>query len=197
MRTSWSKEKIVNSIREVAEGLCLDRMPSKSETEAFCGDTKLSNAIQKHGGYRYWAKVVDLELKESETKFGQDTEEQVVRLMRSKGFDCEPTPTRYPYDILVEKCAKVDVKAARETLIRGYPAYSFRLAKPQQTCDFYILAPVNHEGEIRKTYIVPAHVVSGQIQICISTTESMYDAYLDRWDLIDEYVNAMRLITAS
>jgi len=195
MGTTWSDAKVKNHILEAAECLCLDRMPSRSELETFCGDTRLTNAIQRRGGFRYWARKVSLDLKESETKFGQDAEEQVIKLMWSKGFDCELTPTKHPYDILVEKCAKIDVKAARETLIRGYPSYSFRIAKPQQTCDFYILVPVGGDGEIIKTYIIPAHVVSGQKQICISTTESAYDVYMDRWDLIDKYVNAIRMIT--
>lgn len=191
----WSEFKIERSVIEVIKGMCIDRMPSKQEMEDFCGDTKLSNAIQKKGGYRYWADKLNLELKNSETKFGVDVEETVVKAMRAMGYDCEPTPTKYPYDILVEKCAKVDVKAARVTKIRGYSAYSFRLAKPQQTCDFYILVPVDMNGDVIKTYIVPSHITTGHKQICISTNNSKYDKYLGRWDLIDEYVNAMRAIT--
>lgn len=189
----WTNENIKNAVMDVVNTRGLDHMPSVAEMKEFYGNNKLTNAITQHGGQIKWAGILGLDIKQSETQFGQIYEKYVSDLLTAKGFKCEMTGTRCPYDILVDGYVKVDVKASKITSIKGYDAYSFRLAKAMPTCDVYILVGVDR-FENKKVFIVPAHEVKGQVQVCISTVKSIYDVYVDKFDIIKKLAAAFRAI---
>ena len=190
----WTSQDIMNHIMQVVDFLEIDRMPSRSEIEEFYGDTALTNKIAKSGGFYHWASRLGLEVKDSESKFGIELEAQMRKLLESIGFKCEKTSTRYPYDLLVDDCVKIDVKAARKTKIKGSDAYSFRLAKEYQTCDVYIAVCVNDQKEILQIYIIPSIIMSGKKQLCMGVGHSMYDTYIQRWDIIQQMSEAFHQI---
>ena len=190
----WTKQELESGIMKVVDFLDIDRMPSKSEIEEFYGNTSLSNKISRTGGLYYWADQLGLEIKESESKFGIEVELYVKEVLENMGFKCETTSTKHPYDLLVDDCVKVDVKAARVTKVRGSDAYSFRLAKPKQTCDVYVAVCVDDEKNIQKTYIVPSIIMSGKKQLAVGVEHSIYDAYIDRWDVIETMSEAFHRI---
>jgi len=66
--------------------------------------------------------------------------------------------------------------------------YSFNLEKPYTTCDIYILHLVDDSGNVAKTLVVPSKFVSTQSQISVGEKHSKYDAYADRWDYIEAYL---------
>ena len=185
----WTENRIGKEIMEVAKALMLDRMPTRNEIQTMYRNNGLDCAICKNGGYKHWANKLNLAIKESETSFGQEIESRVIELLKERFGVVESTSTKYPYDILVDGVVKIDVKAARSTLIRGYEAFSFRIAKKQPTCDFYVLVEVNDLESIERIMIVPSGDVTGQVQICVGSGESKYDKYIDRWDMIRQLLD--------
>ena len=178
----WTDELIENAIMELANQFDSPRMPTKSEMEEMRGDYALSCAVSKHGGFEYWANRLGLEQKYSETALGVEGEKQIAGVLEVKGFDVKPTSTRHPYDLLVDKCVKVDVKTAKTTLIRGCPIHAYRLAKRDHTCDFYIF----YEIDTLKVYVVPAYRCQGQVQVEMGKNSKPYAKYLGAFSLIKE-----------
>lgn len=193
LEMNWNNENIASAVMDIVNTRGLDHMPSVAEINEYYGDHKLTNAITKHGGQTKWANILGLEIKQSDTQFGQKYEKFMYEYLTEYGFECELTGVRCPYDILVDGCVKVDVKTSKITKIREYNAYSFRLAKAMHTCDVYVLLGLDGFGNIKK-YVIPAHEVNGQVQICISTTNSKYDKYLNRFDIITMLSSAFKRV---
>ena len=191
----WTERDIENGINEIRHAWLLERMPSMAEVKMYYGDCRLTNAISKSGGFRYWAKKMGLEVKDSESQLGYECEMMVMQLLKEQGYDCEKTSIRHPYDLLVNGCVKIDVKVARVSKCRTSDSYSFRLAKPQQTCDVYIAVCLGDSAEPKKTYIIPSHVMTGKKQLTLGIVHSKYDEYIDRWDIIDQFLNAFERIS--
>lgn len=195
VRKYWTDSEMVEGILEVMNHYGIERMPTHKEINDFYGNSGLTNRITKTGGSFKWAVRLGFEMKCSDTSFGCEFENKVQEILTSKQFSCEMTGTRHPYDILVDGCVKVDVKAAKRSKVRGSDVFSFRLAKPQQTCDIYIAVCLSDDEEIEKIYIIPSHLLSGNTQLCIGTGHSKYDKYIDRWEIVEEFADFFRKIS--
>ena len=182
MRT-WNEETIRNEIMSLANQFEPARMPSSREVKSMTGSYALSNAIQKSGGYKYWADLLGLDQKHSETKLAIEWECKIANAFRAAGYDVERTSVKYPYDLLIDGCVKVDVKVARTSFVRGSAVHAYRIVKPQQTCDFYICC----EADSDDVYVIPANVCKGQKQIEMGMT-TKYAVYKNAFDLIDNAV---------
>lgn len=178
----WTEEMIADGINRIASTFSPKRMPSNREVIEHEGNYKLAVAIQKHGGYAYWADRLGLERKYSETFLGVEGEKTIAEVLNAKGFDVKTTTTRHPYDLLVNGCVKVDVKTAKTSYIRGCPIHAYRLAKRDHTCDFYIF----YEYDTLRVYVVPAHKCQGQVQVEMGYNSKLYAKYLGAFDLIKE-----------
>ena len=170
---------------EVVSGLQLDRMPSRSECNEYFGNGGLSGVITKRYGWVELAGQMGLEIKESETGFGKMFERKAAEYLKSCGFDVRRMPQNFPYDLLLNDCVKVDVKASK--LYRGTVGsfYTFNLEKPFATCDFYLLLTVDDDNNIIRKMIVPSHHVFANNQISVGEHKSKYHRYTDRTDLLD------------
>ena len=182
----WTDENIMQGIAAIAEQFEPKRMPTNREVINASGGYALSNAIQKHGGYEYWAKRMGLKQVRSDTKMGIECERKVASILRDAGHNVEETSVKYPYDLLVDDCVKIDVKTANESSVHGYPVYSYRIAKPQQTCDFYICC---EKSEKENMFVIPAHICKGQKQIVMGRETEKYSYYRNAFFLIDDTVN--------
>lgn len=161
-------------------------MPTNKEVIQAEGNHALANAIQKHGGYEYWANKLGLEQKYSDTKLGIQGERRVAAILELLGLKVELTSIKHPYDLLVNDCIKIDVKTANTTYIQGYPIHAYRLGeKKQQTCDFYIF----FEIDTGKVYVVPAHKCAKQIMVEMGDVSLSYRKYLGAYHLITEASN--------
>lgn len=178
----WTDEMIAEGIERIASTFVPKRMPSNREVIEYEGNHKLSDAIQKNGGYVYWANRLGLERKYSETWLGVEGEKQIAGVLEVKGYEVKPTSTKHPYDLLVNGCIKVDVKTAKTSYIRGCPVHAYRLAKRDHTCDFYIF----YEADTLKVYVVPAHKCQGQVQVEMGNNSKPYAKYLGAFHLIKE-----------
>lgn len=77
---SWAEESVIKEIKEVIRLLNLNYFPSKNQMESLEEYKHLPNIIYRNGGCRLWAEKVGVELEETETKFGNDQEEEVKNL---------------------------------------------------------------------------------------------------------------------
>lgn len=86
----WNDSEIIKSILIVKDWLGIDRMPTKKECDEYYGNFALSNAISRRkGGWYGLAKVLNLDIKESETTLGKVCEATVRAILLSKGFCAE------------------------------------------------------------------------------------------------------------
>ena len=186
-RISWTPQKIEDAIREVIDHKGIDYFPSHSEIVEYYGNRALAVAISKHGGTRFWASKMGIDVKECESKFGNDAEIIAMdEIEANTGLIAEYTNARYPYDLLVDKSVKVDVKASK-LYRKGQHnfACTFNLEKKKQTCDIFILYCYDSDYSIYKRLIIPAVTLSGQTQIGVSQ-QSKWNIYVDRWDIISD-----------
>ena len=177
----WTDERIGKCIMAIASEFDPIRMPTNSEVIEMSGSYALSNAIQKNGGYEYWANKLGLEQKYSESKLGVEYEHLIAEILKARGHEAVMTPTKYPYDLLVDGCIKVDVKVANESIVKGSSVHAYRLSKKLHTCDFYVCC--ENDGD-KGIYVIPAHVCSGQTQIEMGS-ETKYEKYHNAFNLID------------
>jgi hypothetical protein len=184
--TRWDDEKIKKAILRVKDACELDRMPSRKECVGYFGDNALTSAVSKrYGGWYALAKEMGLPIKKSETYFGKRQEGVVCEMLIARGFEVERMSQNFPYDILVDNCVKVDVKASH--LYRGNQGnfFTFNLEKKYATCDVYVLLTLDDDNNITNYFIVPSCFVIRNTQISMGEHVSKYHKYKDRWDYID------------
>ena len=185
--TKWTDELIKSKIMEVVNGLELDRMPSRSECDRYYRDTTLSNAVSKRIGWYALAEELNLPIKSSETLFGKTHESLACEALMANGFEVRRMAQNFPYDILVDDCVKVDVKASRLYHGKNGNFYSFNLEKPYATCDFYFLFVIT-DDDSERILIVPSKAVVAQNQISVGEKKSKYYLYENAWNLIEDAV---------
>lgn len=145
----------------------LGRMPTASELHEAEGNDRLANAVAKCGGYRHWAKVFGVSLKDSTTSRGQDWEDHEEEFFREMGFDVQRQTTKAPFDLLINE-HRIDVKSAkwsdyeRESgALKGQHVRGFVFANLRRgvDCDFFDLLCLK-AGEFAHRFLIPADVAS-------------------------------------
>lgn len=188
--TLWDDELIKREILKVKQYLKIDTMPTKSQIYNATNSHSLGCAISKHGGFKKFAELLNLEFKPSESRLGEKYEilfiEHVEKMI---GLTAEKMPIKFPYDILVDNSVKIDVKVSNITQCNG-GYYTFNLQKKYPTCDIFACYCLNNEGDLLKVYIIPSPILRGKTQLSIGINESKYDKWLYKWETISEYANA-------
>lgn len=184
----WSENEIVKTLKRMVETLGMNTMPTHSEMNNFFGTASVSNAVSKRGGSKHYANLLGLPIKQCESKFGDKIEDYcVLQIEDILGLSCEKTKPRYPYDILVDRSVKIDVKASR--LFNNYGKsryYTFNMEKKDQTCDIFVFYCINDMDEVERTLVIPSYVLSGKTQLALGI-KSMYDKYENKWEYIKKY----------
>lgn len=188
-RARWSEELIGEKLQECVLALGIDRMPTRSEIDKYCGDYALSNKVDKTYGYYGWAKKLGLEMKKSDTETGKFGEAYAAQWLTHRGYKVERMTTRHPYDLLINGTIKADVKYSHLYKTKeGFAFYSFRLEKIYPTCDVYLAISEDPHGN-KAVYIIPAKNVK-QKQMSMGQKSSKYDKYLNRTDILDRLLQA-------
>lgn len=183
---------ISERILEVVSALGISHMPTRSQIRTYFGNDQLTNKVGKTLGYYGWAEKLNLPIQSNETTTGKCGEAYVCAVLESKGYTVEQMKQNYPYDLFVNKCLKVDVKYSNLYHGKSGNFYSYRLAKKYPTCDFYILV-ANDDINSKKIYVLPSKDAM-QLQISIGEHCSIYEKYVDRYDLIDNYLSLIERI---
>lgn len=190
----WDGELVKEKVFEAMNYYKIDRMPSKKELDEYFGNSGLSNRISKTGGFYKLANALDLDVKKTETQEGLEYELLAIDKLEKMGHRCIHTGgKRFPYDILVDDCVKIDVKMSNPICSRdnGFKYFTANLEKKRQTCDLYIFYCVENEA-VSKIYVIPSFILSGNSQLSIGYKESKYDIYLDRWDYVKRLDSAFK-----
>jgi hypothetical protein len=172
----------------------LNRMPTRREVEEYYGDSRLGNAISKRNLWFPLAKELHLESKPSRTNFGRKYELKFMDYIENKGYEAIKMSTKHPYDILVNECVKVDVKAS--TLYRGRNGsfYTFNLEKIYPTCDIYILYILSDDEKVLDVLVIPSKDVIGISQISLGEHSSKYYKYSNKWSYIKRYCDFIKTL---
>ena len=181
----WTDDRMKGAVMEVVNALGLDRMPSQTECRDYFHNSCLTNAVSKYKGWYSLATEMGLDIKESETQFGRLFEGRASDLLKSQGFQVRRMTTKYPYDLLVDDCIKVDVKASKLFHCDDGNYYAFNLDKEYSTCDFYLLLTVDDDNTINRRMIVPSNQVICNSKISVGETKSKYHKFSDRFDLLE------------
>lgn len=161
----------------------------------YTGGNALTCAISKRTTSSALARELGLPLKEdSDTNVGKSFEKEAKEDLISLGYEVRRMSTGFPYDLLVDDCVKIDVKASRLYYGKAGNFYSFNLEKPYCTCDIYILKTLDDNFHSTDTYIIPSKFVATNTQISIGEINSKYHRFRDKWDYVKEYVEFMRSV---
>lgn len=188
----WNEDKIIEGILGVKNALGVEYMPSKNEMRQITGDKSLCSAMSKYGGYIYFRDLLGLDAKDSCSKTGDENEEYIMNLLKELGFKPRKTPPRHPYDILVNDVLKIDVKSANPTLskVKNMNEFIFAINNEYPKCDLFIF--ITQLNDSKEVYLIPSKYVM-QSQLGIGET-SKYDCYKNRFDYIEKYINALKLV---
>lgn len=197
MKTYWTDELIEERILEVVDFHGYSRMPTMKEIEDYYGNTALTKKIGASGGFEAWANKLKLSRKPCESVLAAQYEKLAKKTLEEKGFNCELTSVKHPYDILVNGGVKIDVKVSNLVAIGDSKAYTFNIEKKQPTCDLYVAYCLDENKEIAKTYIIPSRVLTGQCQLSLGKDNSEYDIYLNRWELIKRFNDSLMKLEES
>lgn len=184
--TQWNADLIEKSIKDVVEKSKTGYFPTHSIIKEVTGNCALTNAIRRHGGTHYWAEKLGLEIKPCESRFGEKFELLCMDKLRELGFKCEKMPVRYPYDILVDDCIKVEVKSGNLYHGKTGDFYTFNLEKVNPTCDIFFCYCLEGNG-IDKVYVIPSFILGGKKQLSIGKSRSKYDVFREDWGVFDKY----------
>ena len=182
----WTDALIREKVLEVKSAMSLDRMPSCSECKAYFHDSKLSSAISKRPGE--WSQLaldLGLEIKESATYFGKQQESIAEEILIAHGFSVRKMSQNFPYDLLVNDCVKVDVKASHLYCGPYGDFYTFNIEKPFATCDIYLLFTLNDDNTVRSIFVIPSKFVITNNQISIGVLKSKYHRFERCWNYIE------------
>ena len=181
-----SEEKTITQLQSLINELELDRLPVSSEVVNSKYGNALHSSIVSYGGYRYFAELLNLPMKDSETKLGQDYEYKIIDLLREMNYSVTKMDTLHPFDLLVNDTVKIDVKVANARVDdKDNRHHTFGINKKIASCDIYITVCLNEDSSIERLMVIPSH----HLKIVTMTVgkNSKYNKYIDRFDYIDRY----------
>lgn len=185
-KIKWNDELIEKEILKIVNHLEINRMPTSTEIHNVRKNYGLNVAIERHGGYKYWADKLNLNQSKCETRLGLIGELRAKEILESKGYEVEKMSVKHPYDLLVNKNIKIDSKISKLFKSDYGSYYTFNLEKKNPTCDIYIAFCVDDSINIIKTYVIPSKFLH-KTQLSIGEHTSKYDRFLDRWDYIEQF----------
>ena len=186
----WTQNEIMAEIMTAKNKLEIKRMPSASELKNI-NMGGLVNAISKSHGFEWWANALKLPMKSSETGLGKKYEKLFTNIIYKKlKYNSQQMSTKFPYDVLVEDLVKVDVKCGYVyTNKKTGSFYTFNLETSNRKSDCLACFCLNEDKTIHKTYIIPSIIMQGKSQLSVGIIASKYDKFIDRYDLISDYLN--------
>ena len=186
-KKKWDNDIIEKEILRIKNDININHMPTREQVLLDKMGNSLSSAICRTGGFRGWAKKLNLEFKDCESKDGWAYEDKVFDLLINQGYKIKKMTTGYPYDLLINNKIKIDVKMSRPHYVNDKRYHTFGINKIYSTCDLYILVALNDLDDIEKILIIPGYIL--RVVTLTISQNNKYDKYINRWDLIEQYNN--------
>lgn len=184
----WTEETIETEIKTYVKKYETNRMPTASELRKnLRGD--LVNAIAKNGGFENWAQRLKLNIKSSETSLGESFEKYFRKSVKEiLGLNSQQMPIKFPYDVLIDGCIKVDVKCGFLYKGKAGSFYTFNLEQTNRKSDLLACYCLNDDKSVKKLYVIPSVLLQGHKQLSVGQHKSIYDKYLNAYYLILKYL---------
>ena len=163
----WTEDEAEEEINSVKNILGIDRMPTSSEISLVTGSSSLNNKISKSGGFRAWAKRLNLNVKNSETSIGHKYEFEIKEILEKLDYQVQKMTTKHPYDLLINDNVKIDVKVSRCCNNNGFKFYSFNLERKYHNCDIFICVTLDDNELIDKILVIPSKYLMDRKQLSI------------------------------
>lgn len=180
MRMQWTSEIFDQELKKITDGL--GRMPTNSELQQL-GRCDLANQITKRGGFAKNAQSRGLSQVASDSSFGWEGEVEASRLMMASGFVVErSTAVRWPFDLLVNDCVRVDVKTAKYAEYGPSKGWFYRIGKSPQADVIFLLQSDTGSAYIMHWLDCPSS------NITISRDGGKYARFKDNYNLIAKLV---------
>lgn len=191
-RRKWTHEDILNEVKHSMNILNIDRMPTAPELISI-NRNDLHCAICRRGTYKSIADELNIVLKRSETTKGHYFESYIMNILKLKGYDVISTSNQHPYDLLVNNSVKIEVKSGRQYDFKGSKCNTFSFSNRYSPCDIIICIAQLEDGIIDRIFIIPSHVLN--IVTMSVGKKSIYNKYINNWDIIQKYVDFHSSIT--
>jgi hypothetical protein len=152
-RKTWTEAMISERIMENYRNTGL--MPT-NQYLVDSGQGDLANQITKKGGFFKWAERLGLSRVHSDSDTGWDGEKRVQTILESAGFQVERSiAVKWPFDLLVNKVLRIDVKSANFAAYGPSKGWFYRIGKAPQA-DLMAL----HQLDTGETYWIPWHIIN-------------------------------------
>lgn len=181
-RTKWTSELIAERILKVAGSGGV--MPTNTFLTQ-SNQCDLANAISKNGGYIAWAEQLCLSRNQSDSDTGWLGEIAVKVLLESRGFAVErSTAVKWPHDLLVNGCLRVDVKSARFAEYGACKGWFYRIGKSPQA-DVIAL----YQLDTSEIYWLPWYLCP-QTNVTISKNGGKYSRFRESYQIVTDMAAA-------
>ena len=151
-RKQWNEAMISDRIMENYRNT--GTMPTNQYLKD-TGQGDLANQISKKGGFFKWAERLGVARQHSDSDTGWDGEKRVQKILESAGFQVERcTAVKWPFDLLVNKVLRVDVKSANFACYGPCKGWFYRIGKAPQA-DLIAL----HQLDTGSTYWIPWNII--------------------------------------
>lgn len=151
-RKTWTEAMIAERIMENYRNTGL--MPTNQYLVS-TGQGDLANQISKKGGFFKWADRLCLSRSPSDSDTGWDGEKKVQTILESAGFQVERSiAVKWPFDLLVNKVLRIDVKSANFAAYGACKGWFYRIGKAPQA-DLMAL----HQLDTGETYWIPWNLI--------------------------------------
>jgi hypothetical protein len=173
---NWTDESVHTEVAKIAEGL--GHFPSKQElTDLKRND--LAVQVSRRGGYLAWAQKTGFERIQSDSDTGWAGEVAFSDLAKQRGLESErPKGVKSPFDLLLDKCLRVDVKSARFAQYGVCRGWFYRIGKYPQA-DLILLFQL----DTNDFYGLPWFVCP-RSNVTISQDGGKYASFKNNWPLI-------------
>ena len=179
-RSQWDDARFDSELRSVIEAV--NHFPTNSELRAM-GRLDLANQIARRGGFVSCAKVFGSERLKTASDTGWIGEEEATARLRYLGFTVELRDgVKCPFDLLVDRVLRVDVKSARLFRYQHSCGWFYRIGKHPQS-DVILLWQLD-TGEF---YAIPWFVCP-RTNVTISRDGGKYVAFRNNVTLIQDMV---------
>lgn len=137
----------------------------------------------------FWSSKLGISRRISDSDTGWKGEKNILDLLRNKGFHAERTSSKSaPFDILVDGIVRLDIKSANYAEYGNCRGWFYRLGKTPQS-DLIVL----HQLDTLDNYVLPwNHCPTSNMTI--SRDGGKYSQYINRWDILSEYVKNLDFI---